>query len=386
MNKIISWDNVMDQSLKIPGMKVSRSEFLSEVFSAYGKADLLINNRPIDIFDIEVVQKVANDVTTKHLRLTSATSAVAGLPGGLAMFGTVPADLAQFYGHVLVLAQKLGYIYGWPDLLDENNNVTEGTRNILTLFVGIMLGAQTANKAISEISKNLAIQVSKRLPQQALTKTAYYPIIKELGKWIGIKITKDVFAKGVGKIIPVISGAISGGITYVSFNTMSKKLHKHLYEEMIIEPKSNVKNFYNDNSDNADYEDVEVKNEHFEANLELLSFQACINMAKIDFDVDQSEVDFISSMIEESDLTNDQKMLLLESLHSKDLFKIDFTPIKENELYSIALIENLAAVMHADSIIKPSEKIYFHKVIIELGLTKEQFSDYLVLPVDNNIL
>lgn len=386
MNKIISWDNVMDQSLKIPGMKVSRSEFLSEVFSAYGKADLLINNRPIDIFDIEVVQKVANDVTTKHLRFTTATSTVAGLPGGLAMFGTVPADLAQFYGHVLVLAQELGYIYGWPDLLDENKNVTEGTRNILTLFVGIMLGAQTANKAISEISKNLAIQVSKRLPQQALTKTAYYPIIKELGKWIGIKITKDVFAKGVGKIIPVISGAISGGITYVSFNTMSKKLHKHLHEEMIIQPKSSVNNFYDDNSDDADYEDIEVKNEYFEVNLELLSIQACINMAKIDFDVDQSEVDFISSMIEQSDLTDDQKMALLESLHSKDLFKIDFTPIKENELYSIALIENLAAVMHADSIIKPSEKIYFHKVIIELGFTKEQFSDYLVLPVDDNIL
>ena len=35
------------------------------------------------------------------------------------MVGTVPADLAQFYWHTLVLAQKLAYLYGWPDLSDK---------------------------------------------------------------------------------------------------------------------------------------------------------------------------------------------------------------------------------------------------------------------------
>ena len=370
----------MDQSLKIPGMKISRDEFLTEAFTAYGNADLLIDKRPIDVYSIEIIQKVASDVTTKHLRMTSVTSAIAGVPGGLTMLGTVPADLVQFYGHVLLLSQKIGYIYGWPDLLDENKNVTEGTRNMLTLFVGVMFGAKTANKAISEISKNLAFQMGRRLPQQALTKTAYYPIIKELGKWIGIKVTKDVFAKGVGKVIPVISGVISGGITYVSFNTMSKKLNLHLHEEMMLYSKTNTPN---DTFADADYKDAETTTyEYSDINLELLSIQACINMAKIDFDVDKTEIEFISSMIDQSDLNPDEKMSLLESLSSKELFKIDFTPLRENELYSIALIENLAAVMHADSIIKPAEKIYFHKVITDLGFTKEQVSDYLVLPAD----
>ncbi|HCA08143.1 TerB family tellurite resistance protein [Chryseobacterium sp.] len=382
MEKLISWDQIMDQSLKVPGMKIVRTEFLIQAFGAYGNTHLLDNQRPIDLYGEDVIHKIAGDITTKHLRLTTATSTVAGIPGGLAMFGTIPADLGQFYVHILVLAQKLGYIYGWPDLLDENKNVTEGTRNVLTLFVGVMFGAQTANKAISEVGKSFAIQVGKRLPQQALTKTVYYPVVKEVGKWIGIKITKDIFAKGVGKVIPLVGGAVSGGITYISFNAMSKKLQKHLHKEMLLLPKTTVNNFYNDISEDTDYEHINTENKNRIEDLELLSIQACINMAKIDFDLDPAEIDFISSMIEESGLTTDEKMTLLENLRSMDLFKIDFTQLKENELYSIALIENLAAVMHADSVIKPAEKIYFHKVISELGFTKEQMSDYLVLPAD----
>ena len=69
-------------------------------------------------------------------------------------------------------------------------------------------------------------------------------------------------------------------------------------------------------------------------------------------------------------------MVLLDNLRVKDLFKIDLNPFKENELYSIALIENLTAVMHADSIIKPSEKIYFNKIASELGFTREQINDF----------
>lgn len=386
MSKLISWDNVMDQSLKIPGMKINRLDYLSEAFSAYGDANHLIDKRPCDLYENEVIEKIANDAITKHLRIASATSTVAGIPGGFAMLGTVPADLAQFYGHVLLLSQKLGYIYGWPDFLDENQKVTEGTRNMLTLFVGVMFGAQTANKAITELGKNISIQVAKRLPQKALTKTAYYPVVKEVGKWIGLKLTKDVFSKGISKVVPIIGGVISGGVTYVSFNTMSKKLQKHLHQEMTLQPKSSTNNFYQDFEDifeeTEENETTYQESEQAKVNLELISLMACINMAKIDFDLDPAEIDLITSMIDDSELSDEEKMSLLNGLRDKELYKFDLTSLKENELYSIALIENLAAVMHADSVIKPSEKIYFIKITSELGFTKDQVSEYLDLPVE----
>ena len=43
-------------------------------------------------------------------RRTTALSFAAGIPGGLAMAATIPADVAQFFGMALRLAQELAYL------------------------------------------------------------------------------------------------------------------------------------------------------------------------------------------------------------------------------------------------------------------------------------
>ena len=44
----------------------------------------------------------------------SGISAALGTPGGAAMAATIPADIAQYYGCMLRVAQKLLYLYGFP--------------------------------------------------------------------------------------------------------------------------------------------------------------------------------------------------------------------------------------------------------------------------------
>ena len=236
MNNIITWDNIMEKSLSLPGAKVYREEFLIEVFEPYYKENSLSfkEKSPIDLFDIKIIDQIAKDITDSHLRKVTLISAVTGLPGGWSVVATIPADLAQFYWHTLVLAQKLGYIYGWADLLDDKKQITEGTKNILTLFIGVMMGVDTANKVITEIAKKTSIEVAKRIPQQALTKTSWYPIVKEVGKWIGVKITKEVTGKGISKLVPLLGALTSGGLTYVSFKKMAVKLRNCLKQEMEI--------------------------------------------------------------------------------------------------------------------------------------------------------
>ena len=41
-------------------------------------------------------------------------------------------------------------------------------------------------------------------------------------------MTKDIFAKGVSKAIPVLGAAISGGLTYVTYKPMAEKLKRYL--------------------------------------------------------------------------------------------------------------------------------------------------------------
>lgn len=54
---------------------------------------------------------------------------------------------------------------------------------------------------------------------------------------LGIKITKEIFANGVSKVVPVVGGVISGSLTFASFKPMAVKLKKHLSKLASMSPK-----------------------------------------------------------------------------------------------------------------------------------------------------
>ena len=367
----ITWDGVMDVALRMPGVKVERNTYLEKVFSPYGDVSVLKSKRPVDAFDEETVSKIADDAIKAQTRTVTSISTLAGIPGGLAMAATIPADLAQYYYHVLVIAQKLCYIYGWPDLQDENGEIGEGARSILTIFVGVMLGAQAANKAVGEIAKRFAGQVARRLPQKALTKGFIYPIVKQIAKWIGVRMTKDIFAKSVSKAVPIIGGGISGVITFATFKPMAKRLQKELYNEMRLH-KSMKDDFYFD----ADEQGQETEFEQ-NTNLEFIKVQACINIAKIDSDFTEEEIKFLTNLIDQADLNAEEKTFLLDSLRHKELNDIDFKQYKGNGLFASSLLDSLIEIIYIDGIVAPSERIYLFVIAQALGIDREFVNDML---------
>ncbi len=370
-NKGITWDSVMDVALRMPGVKVDRNTYLEKAFSPYGDVSELENKRPVDVFDIEIVSKTANDAIKAQTRTVTSISTLAGIPGGLAMAATIPADLAQYYYHVLVIAQKLCYIYGWPDLQDENGEIGEGARSILTIFVGVMLGAQAANKAVGEIAKRFAGQVARRLPQQALTKGFIYPIVKQVAKWIGVKMTKDIFAKSLSKAVPIIGGGVSGVITFATFKPMAKRLQKELYDEMLLH-KSMKDDFYFE----AEDQEQETKFEQ-NSNLEYVKIQACINIAKIDSDFSAEEIEFLTGLIDQAELNAEEKTSLLDSLRQKELNDIDFKQYKDNTLFAASLLDSLIEIIYIDGIVAPSERIYLYVIAQSLGVDRGLVNDML---------
>lgn len=236
-NEVSIWNKVMGSALAMPGVKIDRDEFLRRELKIYcspEQLDQAVFGRPTSVVPKDIIDRIANACINSHTTKVTTISAVAGMPGGFAMAATIPADMAQYYWHVFVLSQKLAYLYGFPDFRDEKGNLTDTASDMLTIFVGVMMGASAANQAIKGIAKELAKQVVKRLPQKALTKTIYYPIIKQVAKWIGVKLTKETFAKSVGKAIPILGGAISGGITFATFRPCAKRLQRKLQEEMYL--------------------------------------------------------------------------------------------------------------------------------------------------------
>lgn len=230
MANIITWDGIMKGALNLPGIKVDRDQFLISAFRPYGESVNLREKRPSEIFSNQIIERVAKGIVKNHANKVTAISAAAGIPGGLAMLGTVPADLVQYYWHFLVMSQKLAYVYGWPDLRDENNNLGDEAQGIMTIFMGVGFGVDGAATATREIAKKAADHWVKKIPQMALTKTVWYPIVKKIAAWLGIRITKDSVAKAASKIIPFVGAAISGTLTYATFKPMANKLRKELAE------------------------------------------------------------------------------------------------------------------------------------------------------------
>lgn len=220
---------VVNESLKLPVVKVNRSEFLVKVFGdKIEDINQLIEEGPQAFLSIEDLDRAANNRIYSIVAQSSTLSFATGLPGGLAMAATIPADITQFYGYSLKLAQEISYIYGYEDIWNQQGELTEEAKETLILYLGIMLGVTTASSAVRVLSGKLSVQALKKIPQKALTKTIYYPVIKKVLAVFGTKLTKATFAKGVSKVVPVVGGVVSGGLNYFSMKPMATKLKNEL--------------------------------------------------------------------------------------------------------------------------------------------------------------
>ena len=249
MTQQLSFTTVIESAAKLPYVHIDREEFLTKNLSKLctpTQLKVAITDGTLQAnIPIEKLDKLAKDVINAETIKVTAVSTVAGMPGGLAMAATIPADLVQFYGHIIRVAQELAYIYGWNEIFTETPDIDEGTESQLVLFIGVMYGVGAAKKTLTKLFGETAIKpVAKRIAARALTKTWYYPIVKKIAAMLGQRMTRNIFAKGVSKTIPILGGAVSGGITLATFKPMAHKLQKHLSEMAHMSPEEFDK--YND--------------------------------------------------------------------------------------------------------------------------------------------
>ncbi|HFI0538996.1 TPA: bacteriochlorophyll 4-vinyl reductase [Streptococcus suis] len=265
---------VVNESLKLPFIKIDRSEFLIKKFGEQvDDIQKLIDEGPQVFFSKEELDESAIKVINANVLQSSSLSFASGLPGGFAMAATIPADIAQFYGYSLKLAQEISYIYGYNNMWSDQGELTEDAKNTLILYLGVMLGVTSAGAAVRILSNKMALQALKKIPQKALTKTIYYPIVKKVMAIFGTKLTKATFAKGVSKFIPLVGGAVSGTMNYISLKPMANRLKDELGKNINYTTKDFEKDIkiLNDEDVIITNSDVEYDDENYLKQLEKLS-------------------------------------------------------------------------------------------------------------------
>lgn len=235
-------DDLIIMGLKVPGIHVDRASFLkNELFKYYPQEtiDKAIAITPAKAnVDSEIIDKIADEVIQFERVCVSGISTLLGTGGGFTAAATIPADIAQYYGYMLRAAQKLLYLYGFPEIdLDENaQTIDTETINLLIVCLGVMYGVAGARNALLSIATALGHGVKTQLMKKALTKGTLYPIIKSIAKWFNVRMTKEIFSSFFEKAIPVVGGVIGGGLTYLSFKPCCDKLKDSLKDTLLSNP------------------------------------------------------------------------------------------------------------------------------------------------------
>lgn len=122
----VSVEKIFSTAYDLPYCKIDREEFLTKELknrvSPLQLADALENGTINAKIPINILDDIARGAIALETSKVTLISTAAGIPGGFAMIGTVPTDLAQFYAHVFRIAQKLAYIRFERDRVERRHS------------------------------------------------------------------------------------------------------------------------------------------------------------------------------------------------------------------------------------------------------------------------
>lgn len=225
-------ENLIYKLASLPIVRIERDAFLRKELGKYFEKEIVdiavLKSIKEANIPIKILDRIADGCISWEITETTLASVSAGIPGGFALFGTIPADMAQFYAHILRIGQKLAYLYGWDDFFD--GNADDGTKAMFMVLLGVAFSVNGASSLLSSIAKGSVNQLQKSIAKQALMKTTWYPLLKKLAKQIGINLTKKSLSQTLSKIVPVVGGLTSGALTLITFPPMANKIKRRLKE------------------------------------------------------------------------------------------------------------------------------------------------------------
>ena len=234
INKYITPEELIAQVIKLPATRVDRAAFLHKELIRYYPEETVktaIEYNPAFVgIDKQMINKIANQVIQYETNRVSGISFAAGLPGGFALAATIPADIIQFFAFTIRAIQEIAYLYGFDEFDFEDEELDSYAMDQILIFLGAMYGIQGVDDSIRVIAEAAAQKTSKALANEALTKTTIYPVVKKVAKELRSKIAKRIYVRGASKVVPVVGGAVSGGLTYATFKPNCMRLKRSLWD------------------------------------------------------------------------------------------------------------------------------------------------------------
>src|SRR3954453_10523218 len=150
---------------KLPVVRVDREAFLRKHFAHSPHLNVILESGPQAVYSAESLRKKASPIIKSSAAKTSAASFATGLPGNpVVMVAAGGADVAQYFGFAINLAQQIAYLFGEDELFDNGvGELSEAAQIRVIAYLGAMFGAAGAAALVSNTSKIAGANLGKKV-------------------------------------------------------------------------------------------------------------------------------------------------------------------------------------------------------------------------------
>jgi uncharacterized membrane protein YebE (DUF533 family) len=274
-----------------------------------------------------------DSLISNYSNTNAAISGGAGLiPGPFGMAAAIPEIIA-------VTRNQMAMIHDIGAAHNQNKEIKN------ELILGVMLSASGSAATSLMVVHGQKIMV-KRVGARALQQ-----VIKVLGG----KITQQAAKSMAAKWLPLAGAIAMAAWSRYSTQQIGEKAKDTFKLECVYESE--------EVTETVTVDEV-VANETADTKLTKLKIQILINMLQIDGTIDQKEIDFVTSFINKTDLSESDKNDLIKQIETKTVKEIDYTVFKNDKTEAMYLLIDLIALAKADGVFHETEQKY----VKELGI------------------
>ncbi len=271
----------------------------------------------------------------------AAISGAAGLvPGPLGMVAAFPEIMLVIKNQVEMI-YDIGVAYGYEKKID-----------------GALLASVFAFSLGSGALGLIAIH-----GQKVLVKRASLKLMQKFVHMMAGKISQRVLKSMIGKWIPIAGAFALAAWSKYSTQEIAKRAVS-IFEKEISFSEEAVDYISTNTKD-----DVSIQQDISIESFDLIKIQTLINLMKIDGVAAAVEQEYISLLIKNVDLSDSEKLDLVEQMDQSAKFKIDYSQMLQFPDDTIGLLADMIGLAKRDGAIHVSEKIYIKQVAKILGFS-----------------
>lgn len=163
-----------------------------------------------------------------------ASLPVSALPAAVA--AAVTADIVTYFAHILIVLQKLAYLYGFEDFGLKKDEIPPEAMDQIMVFLGVMFGIRGSGPVLEEAAGTVARKTAKHTAKRLVRRALKIPGPGKVIARIGIKLTNQIIADAVATALPVAGSIASGALMYALFKPRCLKLKQKLKTFQLCDP------------------------------------------------------------------------------------------------------------------------------------------------------